>query len=183
MEFLLGQIIPFAGNFAPRNFMPCDGRLLAISSNTALFSLLGTMYGGNGQTNFALPDLRGSTVVSAGQAHSGTTYDIGQTGGSESVTATVNEMPIHTHTVAASATIHANDGRADTSSPAGAALAQTEATIYTAEPDGATTMNAGSIVATVTVGPSGGSQAMPTMSPYLVVNYLICVNGIFPQRP
>jgi microcystin-dependent protein len=181
-DFYMGQIVPFTGNFAPKNWMLCDGRLLPISQYTALFSILGTTYGGNGTTNFALPDLRGAVAISPGQAPGRSSYSPGQTGGSENVSLTGNQLPAHTHTLTAALTVYVNDGIADVSSPKNALLAQPQSTsIYAPDPDG-TTMNSGMLSLNVTVGASGGSQSVPTLMPYLAVNYCICVAGIFPSR-
>src|SRR5262249_45726857 len=171
-------------NFAPKNWLPCDGRLLSIPQNTALFSILGTAYGGNGTTNFALPDLRGAVEVSPGQAPARSMYTLGQTGGAESVQMTVNELAAHTHAVTASVAINANDSRADMNSPKNAVLSQPpETSIYAQDPDGATTMNGNMVKPTVTLGSSvGSSLPVPTQMPYLAVTYCICVNGIFPSR-
>src|SRR6478672_10112699 len=97
-EPFLAEIIMFAGNFAPRGWAFCQGQILSIAQNTALFSLLGTTYGGNGQTTFALPDLRGRVPVGTGQGPGLSNYDLGQVSGSESVTLTVSQMPAHNHT-------------------------------------------------------------------------------------
>ena len=99
----IGQITLFAGNFAPRGWAFCNGQLLSIAQNTALFSILGTTYGGNGQTTFALPDLRGRVPVHAGQGPGLSNYDLGQQGGAESVTLTTAQMPAHTHPANANA--------------------------------------------------------------------------------
>src|SRR4051812_28387187 len=101
MEADLAMVFMFAGNFAPRGFASCEGQILAISQNTALFSLLGTTYGGNGQTTFALPDLRGRSAIGQGQGPGLSPYVEGQTGGSETVTLTVNQLPPHTHNLTA----------------------------------------------------------------------------------
>ena len=182
MNFLLGQIVPFAGNFAPQNWMQCDGRLLPISQYSALFSLLGTYYGGNGTSNFALPDLRGATAVSVGQAPGGSQYDLGQTGGTESNTIGIQQMPMHTHAVNAAVTINVNDNRADQNAP-GVIAQNSDTTIYTTDPDGSTKMAADATTVAVTIGTTGAGTPVPTLSPFLTVTYCICVNGIFPQRP
>jgi microcystin-dependent protein len=182
MDFLVGQIIPFAGNFAPTNWKLCDGALLPIAGHTALFSILGTTYGGDGKVTFGLPNLQGGVVISNGRAASGTTFELGQVGGAAAVTLTAGQMPRHSHRPDATLAIHANDSRADLTEPAGGALAQTEAPMYAQEPDGST-MNTKAIGSTIVVDPAGGSMPMPTMSPYLAINYIICVKGTFPQRP
>jgi microcystin-dependent protein len=183
MNFYLAQIVLFAGDFAPKNFLTCSGQILSIAQNQALFALLGTTYGGNGVSTFQLPDLRGSVIVSAGQGPGRSNYSLGQTGGTENVTLTSNNLPSHTHTVtSATVTINANDGRADATSPNGAALAQQSQTpVYAATSDG-TKMSAKAATLTVTVGPAGGNQPMAILSPYLTLNYCICVSGLFPPR-
>src|SRR3984893_4324338 len=119
-EPFLGQIMLVGFNFAPQGWAFCNGQLLSISQNTALFSLLGTTYGGNGTTNFALPDLRGRAAVGFGQGPGLSNYDLGQSTGSEMVTLTVGQMPAHNHLVAA------NAATATASSPSGADLAQSD---------------------------------------------------------
>jgi microcystin-dependent protein len=182
MEAYIGMITIFAGNFAPNGWMLCQGQTLSIAQNAALFSILGTTYGGNGQTTFALPDLRGTVPVSQGQARSGTTYTLGETGGSENATITVNQMPPHLHNNTVAVSIGVNDGRADGTAPNGATLASTESNAYAAAPDGTSKLNAQAISATVTNALAGGGQPTPVMQPYLAINYIICVEGLFPSR-
>src|SRR4051812_113885 len=114
----LGEIRMVGFNFAPRGWALCNGQILSIAQNTALFSILGTTYGGNGQTTFALPDLRGRVPVSAGQGPGLSSYDLGQVTGSENVTLTVQQLPAHSHNIAADATA------GNVGSPSGAHLAQ-----------------------------------------------------------
>jgi microcystin-dependent protein len=178
-EGYIAEIRLFAGNFAPQNWMLCNGQMLPISQYTALFSLLGTYYGGNGQTTFGLPDLRGRMPVSAGQSSSGTSYALGQTGGAEHTTLTTGQMPMHSH--AATASVNAS-ARGDTDSPSGAVCGPfPNNNIYSSAPDNATKMNAGMVA--VAVQATGGNSPAPTMSPYLALNYIICINGIYPTRP
>lgn len=180
MTPLIATITCFAGNFAPKGWALCNGQLLAISQNQALFSLLGTFYGGNGTTTFALPDLRGRAPVNFGQAPGLGTYNIGQAAGAESVTLNVNTMPMHTHTgtiniatQAANAT--GNDPAPDFNFPAKYAGA------YAASANGA--MLAPDYTGT-TIGMSGAQNATPfnTLCPYLAVNYIIALVGVFPSR-
>jgi len=178
----IGSIMGFAGNFAPRGWAFCSGQLLSIAQNTALFSILGTTYGGNGQTTFALPDLRGCVAVSSGQGPGRSNYDLGQVGGVENTTLIVTQMPQHTHTATVSAAINANDGRADATSPSGATFAQGEAAMYAAAPDGATKMNAGAVTVQVANDVAGGSQPFSILQPFLVLNWCIALEGIFPSR-
>jgi microcystin-dependent protein len=153
----------FGGNFAPRGWAFCDGSLLAISQNDALFALIGTTYGGDGQTTFGLPDLRGRLPV-----HQGSGFIIGQAAGTESVTLTVNQIPQHTHAVSARTSATAG-------SPSGAMYGgNTTTTIYTATPSAL--MNA------AMVGIGGGSQPHDNMMPYCVVSFIIALEGIFPSR-
>jgi microcystin-dependent protein len=181
--FFLGQVVPFAGNFAPRGWMLCQGQLIPISQNTALFSLLGTNFGGNGTTTFALPDLRGAVAVSPGQGPGRSPYDVGETGGTESVTMTMETMPAHVHAVNLSVAVKGNDGTADVASTKVLkVLAAPTEPIYTSASDGST-MKSGAATASLTVGPVGTSLPIPTVMPYLAVNYCICVEGVFPQRP
>jgi microcystin-dependent protein len=185
-EPFLGQIMIFAGNFAPRGWAFCDGRLLSIAQNTALFSILGTTYGGNGQTTFALPDLRGRLPVSAGQGPGLSNYQLGEMTGTENVSLTTTSMPAHTHPITATATptVHAS-GRGDTDTVTDAVPGTASSgTPYAASPDGATTMNAGMVTVALSVqaGVSGGSQPFSVLQPLLALNFCIALEGIFPSR-
>src|SRR5215510_8922011 len=142
MDAFIGMIVMFGGNFAPRGWAFCNGQLLSIAQNTALFSILGTTYGGNGQTTFALPNLQGRVAIHPGQSPGTSNYVLGESAGTESVTLTTNQMPMHTH--AATVTINANEApQSVTDNPKGAVLAGgQQVNAYTAAPDGATTMNA-----------------------------------------
>jgi len=175
MEAFLGSIIIFAGNFAPNGWQLCQGQLLSIAQNSALFSLLGTYYGGNGVSTFALPDLRGRIPISQGQAPGLSQYDIGQMSGVENVTLTNSSMPAHNHLM------NASTNAADQGSPGGDYLAEivdpvsgNATPLYTATTNA--TMNPLAIAA------SGGSQPHENRSPYLCLNYIICMQGIFPSR-
>lgn len=171
---MLGEICIFGFNFCPRGFEAADGHLIAISQNTALFSLLGTTYGGNGTTTFAVPDLRGRAPIGAGQGPGLSYIYQGQVGGSETVTLTVAQLPAHIHT----AQLNASSANGDTDVPASAVPARLpRSRIYSSgTPDA--TMKAG----TVTVAPTGGGQSVPVRDPYLGMNYCIAVQGIFPSR-
>jgi microcystin-dependent protein len=171
----VGEIIIGAFNFAPTNFAMCNGQLLPISQYTALFSILGTYYGGNGQTNFGLPNLQGRMAVGAGQGPGLSNYQIGQMGGVENVTLLTSEMPAHTHL------IQANSGDGTQSSPnnnffAGAG-ADRDLFSYNAANSGSTVnMNPNAVSV------NGASQAHNNMMPYLALNYCIALAGIFPAR-
>ena len=171
----IGEIRIFGGNFAPVGWALCDGSLLPITQNTALFSLLGTMYGGDGVRTFALPDLRGRVVVSFGQGPGLSPYVQGQVGGAESSTLTAAQMPAHSHSVGASNT-------PSTADPKGAVPAKVVGTtpgsgthVYGATPDGTTMNNA-------MIGTSGGGQPVSVLQPYLAINYIIALQGIYPSR-
>lgn len=168
MDPFIGELRLFGFNFAPRGWALCQGQLLAIAQYTALFSLLGTMYGGNGQTNFALPDLRGRVPLSFGQGPGLSAYDQGQVGGTEQVTLTAAQLPPHNHTVGASSA-------ATSKNPAGSFPAyNADSSNYGSTAD--LTMNP------AMVGGGGSSQPIGTASPYLVLNWCIALEGIFPAR-
>ena len=178
-EPFLASIFIFAGNFAPRGYAFCQGQILSIAQNTALFSLLGTTYGGNGQTTFALPDLRGRLPIGTGQGPGLDNVDLGQIAGVQNVTLTVNNMPMHTH----SATVAINaaaDSRPSLDSPAGGVPDSTGTNMFGAAPDGRTVMNAG--MATAQIGAVGGSQPVDIRNPFLGLNFIIALEGIFPSR-
>jgi microcystin-dependent protein len=165
----IGEIRLFAGNFAPQGWALCNGQLMAISQNTALFSLLGTMYGGNGQTTFALPDLRGRVPVHRGQGPGLTPRTQGEQSGSETVTLLSTQMPAHSHALRAS-TVAATG-----STPAGALLGATSVNSYD-------NSAAGVPMAAGAIGSTGGSQPHDNMAPTLALNYIISLFGIFPSR-
>jgi len=171
---LLGQIMCAPYNFAPVGWAFAQGQLLAIAQNTALFALIGTTYGGDGVQTFALPDLRGRVQIGAGQGSGLTDHPLGQTGGSESVTLSIPQMPAHTHLYAPPA----STADATVVSPSGAVPATKARTTLYAPPNQA---NLGMAVATT--GPTGGNAPVPTESPYVTVNCFIATAGVFPSRP
>ena len=165
----IGEIRIFAGNFPPNGWLFCDGQLLPISENDALFVLLGTTYGGDGQETFAVPDLRGRVPVHQGTGTSGTNYVIGESGGVESVTLTTAQIPSHTHPFLASS----NSG--STAAPDNAVVGSgTSVTIF--RPGGAAVA-----MAPQSIAPTGGSQPHDNMQPYLCLNYIISLFGLFPR--
>ncbi|HEX6293193.1 MAG TPA: tail fiber protein [Herpetosiphonaceae bacterium] len=181
MEGYIAEIRLFAGNFAPRGWAFCNGQILSIAQNTALFALLGTTYGGNGQTTFALPDLRGRVAVSPGQGPGLPAVNLGQMSGEPTHTLIITEMPAHNHTT--QVTNHAFDegfgGGGNSSVPTN----NYWSSVASGAPYNTTTntaMNPGAVQ--VVVGVAGGSQPHNNMQPYLGVNYIICMEGIFPSR-
>lgn len=172
MEGYIGEIKMFGGTFAPTNWALCQGQLLAISQNTALFSILGTTYGGNGVNNFALPDFRGRVPVGTGQGPGLSYYDLGQTGGVENTTLLTSNMPAHVHAI----TLNCSSNKASSNSPAGNYLAVTEE-----NPGYHSTQNA--TMGNSMTGPSGNNLPFSILQPYLGINFIICLNGIFPSRP
>jgi len=174
-EPFIGEISMFAGNFAPRGWALCDGQLLSISQNTALFSILGTTYGGDGRTTFGLPDLRGRVPMHPGNGPGLTPRSLGEKGGVEEVNLTINQMPSHSHH--ASGTVRAYNGDPDSESPDETVLANGQ--FYSSQsPD--TNMHADSVQ--MTVDNSGGSQPHTNIQPYQCINYIIALEGIFPSR-
>jgi microcystin-dependent protein len=180
MEVFLGTILPFGFNFAPTGWAMCNGQILAIQQNAALFSLPGTYYGGNGVSTFGLPNLQGRLPMHMGNGLGLSPRVIGEIGGTENVSLLQSNMPAHSHVLNASTTTAPAPG----SSPANSYLAATTGadnqgnpvTVQIYGPTANTTMNANSI------GPSGSSVPFPIMPPFLVVNFCIALNGIFPSR-
>jgi microcystin-dependent protein len=179
MDFYMAQILLFGGNFAQRTFAFCQGQILSIAQNTALFSLLGTTYGGNGQTTFALPDLRGRVPVGTGQGPGLPYVNLGEVSGTPTTTLIITNMPAHNHTLLASSAV----GTAGT--PSGNFLSGSPKTGSGPNATTLNTYNAGpidSVLNPQSIGISGGSQPFNNMQPYLGLNYIICMEGIFPSR-
>jgi microcystin-dependent protein len=177
-EPFLAQIAILPTNFAPLGWALCNGQLMAISQNTALFSLLGTTYGGNGTSNFALPNLQGSVAIGAGQGIGLEQYDLGESGGTSNVTLFESEMPIHTH-FANATTDHGNTtvaaGNVPATGAAGPPNRQISGKIYSTNAPN-TQLNSSALSA------AGGTQPHNNMQPYLALNYCIALQGIFPAR-
>jgi microcystin-dependent protein len=170
----IAEIRMFGGNFAPRGHAFCSGAILPIAQNTALFSLLGTIYGGNGTSTFGLPDLRGRTPISQGSAPGLSSYVLGQTAGVETVTLTAQQMPSHTHSAAATT------GAGNSNSPSGLTWAasvggRTPLPLYSNTAPN-TPMNPGAIQT------AGNNQPHENRQPYLGINFIIATQGIFPSR-
>jgi len=180
MEAFLASVICFAGNFAPRGWATCDGQIMAISQNTALFSLLGTMYGGDGKTTFALPDLRGRVPIGVGQPPGMPFYSTGEAGGNQVVTLLTSNLPAHVHTGIMQVSLPCNGAYGTEMTPAGfypagvpeAYAAPAAAAVSMKEP----------LYSNVQMNPAGGGQPIPLMPPYQSLTYIIALSGVFPQR-
>ena len=188
-EPFIGMIILVGFNFAPRGWALCNGQLLPINQNTALFSLLGTQYGGNGQTTFALPDLRGRVPNGMGQGPGLSNFTIGQVGGVEAVTLAVNQMPTHTHVITPgglAATSKVKNAAGNRQTPVGNVpaieAAGVTATYSDQVPDASMGAGAIAISGNPTAATAGGSQPFENLQPYLTMNYCIALVGIFPSR-
>lgn len=172
MDPFVAEIRIFPFNFAPRGWAFCNGQLMPISQNTALFSLLGTTYGGNGQSTFALPNLQGSAPMHPGQGPGLSLHDLGETGGSETVTLLESEIPVHSHTMMAST----QPGEDPTPGPAEALARSVGASLYQIPTTPVVPMSASAVTA------AGGSLPHNNMMPYLTLNFCIALQGVFPPR-
>ena len=170
MTPFLGQIQAFGFNFNPRGWMKCEGQLLPISQYNALFSLLGTMYGGDGRTTFALPDLRGRSIVGAGQGPGLSNILQGQKGGSETVTLITANLPAHNHPVSVSVNTATGEESSST------LFLSSQASAFSEAP----TTNA--VLAGVSSGNTGNGQPFSNRTPYLGINYCIATEGVYPSR-
>lgn len=201
MEGTISEIRLFAGGFTPKGWAFCDGSLLAIAENEVLFTLLGTTYGGNGQNTFALPDLRGRTVIGTGTGQGLGSYVLGQAIGTPTVTLTPAQLPAHTHPAqvtagqgspSGSATLYGVNAGGGHAEPGGNYLAEDNgagATFYASSGTPPVAMHEGSVgisnvlpAIDVSMGNTGGYQAHANMQPSLALNYIICIIGIFPSR-
>ncbi len=179
MEGTIGEIRMFAGNFAPRTWAFCQGQLLPIAQNSALFSILGTTYGGDGRTTFALPDFRSRVAVGTGTGPGLSSYDLGEQAGSETNTLLQTNLPPHTHS------LNVNNTNANIATPvSGSSIAVTgtqDARSFTpALSFNSTTPNVP--LNPLSVGATGGNLPVNNVQPYLGINYIICLYGIFPAR-
>ncbi len=173
MDPFVAEIRIFPFNFAPRGWAWCDGQLLPLSQNTALFSLLGTTYGGNGKSNFALPDLQGRTPMHPGQGPGLSLHDLGETGGAETVALLESEIPAHAHTV------RANSDFGDLQVPS---TARSLARSQNANAYQSTTNQALTPFSDQALAPAGGDQPHNNMQPYLTFYFNIALQGVFPPR-
>jgi microcystin-dependent protein len=209
MDPFIGEIRIFAGNFAPTGWFLCQGQTLPLAQYQALFAVIGVAYGGNGSTNFMLPNLQGRMAISAGQGPGGTNFQLGTAAGQASVTLTQQQLPTHTHpaTFAGAApsgssnitvNVQGSSAPGGTTAPTGNYLAgsskgSASADLYVANPAASTLGNIAGVSAslsglptpagTVTVGLAGNGLPVSTEPPYLVINYIIAYEGIFPTRP
>ncbi len=165
----IGQIMPWAPNFAPQDWAFCNGREIQVSQNTALFALIGNKYGGNGTSTFAVPDLRGRVIMGAGNGPGLTPRLLGDKGGVETVVLTEDQLPPHTHTFQVPAT----SDRATTDNPVGNVPAKGDMDLYAST--GTSSQN---MISSAT----GANSPVSIMQPYCVMNYIICLNGSFPTR-
>lgn len=171
-DHFIAEIRVFPFTFAPKGWAFCNGQILPISQNTALFSLLGTTYGGDGKSTFALPDLQGSAPMHPGQGSGLSLHDLGESGGSETVTLQGSEIPAHSHAFMAQA------NPANSKTPAGNALARPVGGLAFAPPS-ANLVN----MAPEAISPAGGDAPHNNMQPYLTFNFCIALQGVFPPRP
>lgn len=172
MDPFLAEIRIFPFNFAPKGWAWCDGQLLPLSQNTALFSLLGTTYGGNGKSNFALPDLQGRAPMHPGQGPGLSLHDLGETGGSETVTLLESEMPAHSH---AARVVGGDPGDLQAPSPARSVARSGSGFAYVSGPPNAT-------MAPEALPPAGGDQPHNNMEPFLTFYFCIALQGVYPPR-
>ena len=176
MNPALATIIMFAGNYNPKYWAFCSGQILSISQNTALFSLLGTTYGGNGVTTFALPDLRGRTPVHPGNGAGIPAITLGEATGTETTTILLQNLPIHTHT----GTVNIAVSSANANTDEGAGNVPAKGAVNAFKVAAATNAQLGGV--TTNVGISGSSQPIPIRQPYIGINFIICLAGVFPSR-
>lgn len=173
-EPFIGEIKLVGFSFAPNGWATCDGQLLAIAQNSALFSLVGTYYGGDGRTTFGLPDLRGRFPMHQGAGPGLSPRNMGQSGGAESVTLTTNQLPSHSH----SGHVVSGAGEGDRANPSGAYPAVAEEPLLPYGGTGTVSMGAGSVQTDAV----GAGQSVPTMPPFRVINFVIALVGIYPSR-
>ena len=175
MDAYIGEIRIFCGTFAPRDWALCNGAILPINQNTPLFAILGITYGGNGTTNFALPNLNGASPLGAGQGPGLSPYALGESAGSTSYTLNTSTMPPHSHLPVNASSASANAPAAQGNLPAAMTAGKVKTNKYANSAD--------TLFNPQTVGPTGSSLPTSNMQPYLPLNFIICMNGIFPPRP
>jgi len=177
MDYYLGAIWSYGFNFPPNGTVQCNGQLMSIASSEALYALIGTTYGGDGTTTFGIPNLQGRVPIGTGQGPALPNYVIGQTGGSESVTLTTANLPAHTHAVLAiSQQVSTSGGAVDSPATAYFGVAAPAQNVFSTTPNGLMANNTG------TTSVTGSSIPLNILSPFLVINYCIATEGIFPSR-
>jgi microcystin-dependent protein len=184
MEEYIGIVKLFAGNFAPRGWAFCNGQIMSIAQNTALFSILGTTYGGNGQTTFALPNLQGAVALGVGNSVGGSSYVLGQAAGSAEVSILSSNMPAHIHSGTGSISVSTAQST-DSTPVAGASIAVPGTSVsrtFTPTLGFATSTPSVNLLTNVTTGATGGNIPMSVMQPYVALTYIICLEGLFPSR-
>lgn len=186
MEPYLGEIKPFGFGFIPRGYLPCDGRLLSIAQNSALYAILGTQYGGDGRTTFALPNLQGNIALSQGQMPGGSYYSVGEQSGTTNVTLLTSEIPSHNHGLQG-ASIESVGGLLQVPTASNCYLSNAVAKPSPSSTSGVlgraySNTVANAILGPATVGVTGGSQPHNNMMPYLAIYFGIAVEGIFPPH-
>jgi microcystin-dependent protein len=180
MDPFIGEVVLFAGNFAPRGWALCEGQLLAINANQALFSILGTTYGGDGRTSFALPDLRGRMATQQGTGPGLPTVSLGEKGGTPTNTLTVNQLPPHNHGVSGDVKLPVSANAVDSDDPAGTYRGSTGSDSYSSSPS--TGEYAGALENSLSTLNTGSGQSVNNMPPFLGLNYIIALVGTFPSR-
>ena len=182
-EPFIGEIIMFAGNFAPRGWALCDGQLLPIAQNAALFSILGTTYGGDGRTTFGLPEMRGRVPMHPGNGPGLTSRSLGQRSGVENVTLVTQQIPSHGHTATTTSTLRATSANGRVNAPAGNILANDgNDRIYNDRVAPDVSLSTAAIESTTSVADTGGNQSHTNVQPFTVVNFIIALQGTFPSR-
>ncbi|KQB41401.1 phage tail protein [Flavobacterium aquidurense] len=183
MDEFIGIVKLFAGNFAPRGWAFCNGQLLSIAQNSALFAILGTTYGGNGQTTFALPNLQGSTAIGWGNG-GGSNYVLGQVAGAPNVSILTSNLPAHVHAGPGKISVSASNAT-DSTPVAGASIAipgSVVSRVFTPTLGYATATPSVDLTSNVTTGATGSNIPISVMQPYVALSYIICLEGIFPSR-
>lgn len=181
-EPFIGEVKIFGFDFPPRGYLNCNGQILSIAQNTALFALLGTIYGGNGVQTFALPNLQGRMPIGQGQGAGLPPYNMGQTAGSTNISILQTNMPAHAHTLnAATVQLKASTANADETSPDGNYPANTTGSTYSGNGPSSNTFTGGTVISGST-DIAGSGLPVAIMNPYLVINYSIAIQGIFPSR-
>jgi microcystin-dependent protein len=178
MEGTLGEVRMFAGNFAPRSWRFCDGSILSIAQNTAMFAIIGTTYGGDGQVTFGLPDFRGRLAVGSGNGSGLVNIQLGEAGGANSTPILLNNLPIHNHQAVGSITPRAYADVGNQESPENAFFGGSSTAPYNSVAD----VNMQPIAVNLPTSVVGGNSPMSVTQPYLGINYIICLEGIFPSR-